>query len=422
MSQASTTSEEYIFDELHVKTFNNTVQELVTDLKKAFPELEGIVDEKYSTIAEDDTQFIEWFKMHTRDHTMALTRKDESIFETHDTMFILPDINFSELWKCALTKSNKKAVWKYLHVLLLLVSHQKVPALVNQCHEACGGAPIDSQNNALMESGSDNNISAKDDSTKPVKSMQSVFEQWNKMLDSKDNQLTDEQLQEMKAHSENVLKLMENLNDTASDEGTCDDADADADADVDADDEAKNKNKNPFENMENDPFVKQLENSKIAQFAKELSQDLNMVDLGLGDLEKEEPKSFNDMFGKLGKDPSKLFGLVETVGSKIQNKMQNGDIKQNELVEEAQHLMQSMTQSGIFKNAFGNMNKSSKRRRNKGRGKRNDGFDPSALFKAVAQNMNVDPKQFEPENIQKMMKKLQDAQFILSMKSLILVK
>lgn len=347
--QVCTSLKDTTFDAKHISTFNHTLQELITDLTKAFPELETIVEEKYSTIADHDTQFIEWFKTHTQKHIMALTVKDESIFETHDSMFLLPDINFSELWKCALTKSNKSAVWKYLHVLLLLVSHHSMPKIVEEeCQQTC-----DTSQDTLSVDSADNSANVNSDLNKE-NSMQTMFEKWNSMLDSKEHKLSDEQLQEMKMQSENVMRLMQSLSNTEPDV---------EDTEDDGTKPTTNKDdSNPFEGMENDPFVKQLENSKIAQFAKELSQDLNMSDLGLGDLEKEEPKSFNDMFGKLGKDPSKLFGLVETVGSKIQNKMQNGDIKQNELVEEAQHLMQSMTKSGIFKNAFGNMNKAGKKK------------------------------------------------------------
>ena len=75
-----------------------------------------------------------------------------------------------------------------------------------------------------------------------------------------------------------------------------------------------------------------------------------MNDLGLSEDVKIE--SFQDVFGVMGKDPQKLFGLVQTVGNKIQSKMQHGDIQQNELVAEAHDLMQSMQGSQVFKNMF----------------------------------------------------------------------
>ena len=88
----------------------------------------------------------------------------------------------------------------------------------------------------------------------------------------------------------------------------------------------------------------------------------------------------------LGKNPQKLMGLVQTVGNKIQHKMQTGDIQQSDLVAEAQQLMQSMQGSKAFKTMF----KKGKRGRGKGGGM--PPFDPQAMMQAMAQQMgNLQP-------------------------------
>lgn len=365
-----------------VSTFNKTVIEFVEELKSTFPELEDIVNERYTSLSNTDDSVMKWFELNAKEHHLSLTTKDESLFKNHSSLFLLPDINFSQLWKCKLTNISKNAVWKYLHVLLLLVSHNKMSNVAQEVGQDT--VPVHT-----LRTTSDVNIKdGSNNDTTHAPDMQKMFEQWNTMLD--DKELSEEQLKNMKEQSENIMRLMESLNNkNEGDEGDDDDVSAQSGG-------GEGNQDNPFVGMENDPFLKQLENSKIAQFAKELSNELEMKDLGLSE-DEVNINSFQDVFGMMGKNPQKLMGLVKTVGDKIQNKMQTGDIQQTELVSEAQNLMQSMSNSGVFKNMF------------KGGKKGKGGLDPQALFQNLAKNMNLDANQFDPAMMQNMMAKMQQA-------------
>ena len=82
---------------------------------------------------------------------------------------------------------------------------------------------------------------------------------------------------------------------------------------------------NPLEGL-----MKSLENSKIAGMASEISQELDLTKLGNLD---------NPMdalgFDKLNDGNSILGDIVSKVGSKIQGKLANGELKQEELLSEA---------------------------------------------------------------------------------------
>jgi len=52
--------------------------------------------------------------------------------------------------------------------------------------------------------------------------------------------------------------------------------------------------------------------------------------------------SINDVFSNLLKDPSKLTGMIKNVGSKLDEKIKSGDIKESELLEEASEMMKKM--------------------------------------------------------------------------------
>ncbi len=70
------------------------------------------------------------------------------------------------------------------------------------------------------------------------------------------------------------------------------------------------------------------------EIAEETAEDLN--------LNLEGAEGIEDIYEKLFKNPSKLMGLVKNVGTKLDSKIKSGDIKENELMEEASELMKKM--------------------------------------------------------------------------------
>jgi hypothetical protein len=70
------------------------------------------------------------------------------------------------------------------------------------------------------------------------------------------------------------------------------------------------------------------------EIAEEAASDWNMDLENMGDS--------METIQKLMKNPAKLMGLVKNVGAKLDTKMKSGEIKENELLEEAGQLLQKM--------------------------------------------------------------------------------
>ena len=70
------------------------------------------------------------------------------------------------------------------------------------------------------------------------------------------------------------------------------------------------------------------------EIAEETAQDLNM--------DMENVTDMKDVFQRLVKNPTKLMGLVKTVGDKLDTKIKSGDIKESELIAEATEMMNKM--------------------------------------------------------------------------------
>jgi len=81
-----------------------------------------------------------------------------------------------------------------------------------------------------------------------------------------------------------------------------------------------------------------LLDGKLGRLAKEIAEE-TAKDL---DIDINNDSDMGDIFQKLFKNPGKLMGLVKNVGGKLDQKIKSGDIKESELMEEANELMKKM--------------------------------------------------------------------------------
>ena len=79
-------------------------------------------------------------------------------------------------------------------------------------------------------------------------------------------------------------------------------------------------------------------NGKIGQLANEIAEE-TAKEL---DIDMENTQSANDVFSKIIKNPKKLMGLVKSIGSKLEDKIKSGEIKESELMTEASEMMKNM--------------------------------------------------------------------------------
>jgi hypothetical protein len=79
-------------------------------------------------------------------------------------------------------------------------------------------------------------------------------------------------------------------------------------------------------------------NGKIGQLANEIAEE-TANELGI---DMENPESTTDIFSKIIKNPTKLMGLVKSIGTKLEDKIKSGELKESELMEEASDMMKNM--------------------------------------------------------------------------------
>jgi len=211
-----------------------------------------------------------------------LYQKDE-IFDEEDIEF-LPGINFSKLWNENITDKTRETIWKYLQLVLF----------------------------TIVSNISDGNTFG--DTAK-------LFEAINE--------------DEFKNKLEETILQMQSLFTN----------DKDKDTEESKGDAANGDKKTPNINVDDLPNPKDLHdhvtgmmNGKLGKLAKEIAEE-TAADL---DINMDNASSINDVFKRLMSNPTKLMGLVKNVGSKLDEKMKSGDVKESELLEEASEMMKKM--------------------------------------------------------------------------------
>ena len=147
--------------------------------------------------------------------------------------------------------------------------------------------------------------------------------------------------------SERIKKLVKNFKRLRQDNGNenSETAEAEAEAETEADEEDEqilNMLKNLSERNQNTPLDENMfKDGMIGKLAQELSEELDIEKMGLN---INEDSNVDSIFSNLlsGDNPMKFMNLIQTVGQKIQTKMDENGLDQEKLVNEATSMMSNL--------------------------------------------------------------------------------
>lgn len=194
------------------------------------------------------------------------------------------------------------------------------------------------------------------------------------------------------------------------------DADASADASADADERQNtfNFDSSSMPNVDElHGHIKGLFDGKIGSLAKELAEELSgeVMDIFNDDDGDGEVKSTGDILKKMMKNPKQIMDLVKKISGKLDNKMKNGNISQEELMKEAGDLLSKMKGMGNgkeFQDMMKNMMKNMNPMMGAMMGGKNAKMDMNKVNSAVAKNTHKERMLKKLEE-----KRAQQSQFVL---------
>jgi hypothetical protein len=280
--------------------FAKVIKDFVGDLKTTFPEYESLISKwwkdksvfAYIENEEERNKAIEASEITSTKLVFSFCQKklpprffdilykNEDIFKPdyEGDTEFLPHIHFKNLWQFDLSQTTRDTIWKYLQLIMFAIV------------------------------GSLNNKEAFGDSAK-------LFEAINQ--------------DEFKNKLEETLTQMQgffDLNGNTKETGET----------------GKTEGEGPNFNMGNandiQDHITGMLDGKLGKLAKEIAEEtaegLNM--------DMENVTDVKDVFQRLIKNPTKLMGLVKSVGDKLDTRIKSGEIKESELIAEASELMNKM--------------------------------------------------------------------------------
>jgi len=290
-------------DSNDISMFQQKYNEFVEDLLGALPEYTAQIN---TSKALDTATRLSRFQQEVK-ITNAFDNQSEE--HTKNPGRILPDVEITDDVWVSLSDNTKNAIWEHVRILSIC---------------------------CFMESGSDD--------SKPAW-MDDIMNEMKKKLEGVDFQ--------------DIIKKFMKFFKPKDDDGDADDED----------EEKKDGSKMPsFEKLFENGFPKLPEKflkGQLAKLAQEIVKDITPEDLGISpemvaECEKDTSRAFTVLFSTFTKNPALLQKTIAKIGKRLQQKIQSGAIRPQEIAREAEELMKEFSENDSFvemmdgiKKAFG---------------------------------------------------------------------
>jgi len=286
------------------ENFKSIIVDFTNDLSITFPEYSYLWD-RWKT--GDEAMYKELFEhclTSFPERFFDILYQNVEIFEpTNETNAVfLPNIDFKLLYNCqGVSENTKKTIWKYLQLLLFtVIGSVKDKSIFGDTANMFDG--IDE--NDLQEKLKDT-----------MEGITNFFENMGVNLDAENKEATDgdseEQKHEFKFDPKDGMPNIEELHE----------------------------------------HLRGLFDGKIGTLAKELAEEIsgefsNILGEDFATNGENTEHTTQDVLKKMMKNPKKMMDLVKTVGDKLKNKMDSGEISKDEIMKEATDILAKMKQMG----------------------------------------------------------------------------
>ena len=222
--------------------------------------------------------------------------ENNELFNKESEVFLLPNINFVELWSTDISDETKSTIWNYLKLILFTVVAD---------------------------------VNTKD-----------TFGDSAQLFEAINNDEFKKKIAESLTEMENIFKKKSSKSgegggdgNGGGGEGGGEGGEGGGGGSGGCDDDIELPNAEELHD-----HINQMMEGKIGSLAKEIAEETaEELDINITD-----NSSINDVFSKLFKNPAKLLSLVKNVGSKLDSKLKSGEIKESDLIQEATDFVASM--------------------------------------------------------------------------------
>jgi hypothetical protein len=282
--------------------FSSVISDFAKDLCVTFPEYTEQLEKWSGEISQDNLAelYQHCLSVYPQRFFDILYQNDKVFKESEHNAFFFPGLDFRLLYNCeGVTENTKKTIWKYLQLVLFTIIHDvKDKANFGDSMNMFDGIDEGELHEKLKDT------------------MSGIADFFTKMKDGAAAEPTE--MPEMPFEMPNF------------------------------DDFSK---KFPFPtdlpNMDDiQDHLRTLFNGKIGSLAKEMAEEITDEFKEMLGPDAEGLNNTEDAMKLFMKDPKKLMSLMKKISSKLDKKMQDGDISREEMMQEASEMLNKMKEMG----------------------------------------------------------------------------
>jgi hypothetical protein len=278
--------------------FTSVVSDFANDLCVTFPEHSEILGKWTKDITQDDLAelYQHCLSVYPQRFFDILYQNDKIFKESDDVVSFFPGLDFRTLYNCSdVSENTKKTIWKYLQLVLFTIIHDvKDKANFGDSINMFDGIDEGELHEKLKET------------------MGGISDFFTKMKESA-------------TESDDAPKApfeMPNFDDFANKFGG-------------------------LPNMDDiQEHLRTLFNGKIGSLAKEMAEEITEEFKEMLGPEAENLTNTDDAMKLFMKDPKKLMSLMKKISTKLDKKMESGDISREEMMQEASEMLNKMKEMG----------------------------------------------------------------------------
>jgi hypothetical protein len=326
-----------LIDQKILFIFNKFFISFVKDIKDISDDIKLSIKKNYKIIDKSSKEHITEFWDAWNKHIDTLVKSDDNL-ETLNDIVILKNLKVGDVLS-KFTSSEVDTFWNHIYILLIF------SYLYNESIEA----------NIITEESDENTEDVEDVEDTEKTEEDEDADALQKLLDSVND--TNNKTEQLDILFNKVVELIAKIQK---------DSDISEEIDDILDDDIKSLlSKITCKRTKNTPnvdkessgggfdmgsiFGEAGKNSKIANLAKEISEEIDISNINI-----EKPEDIMKMMDFSGSN-NVMGDIIKKVSSKISNKIQNGELKQDDLLSEAMGMMSMMGGKGGGLGGLGNL-------------------------------------------------------------------
>ena len=345
-------------DITYPEKFPSLIIDFTQALSVTFPEYSSLWS-KYTK----ETTDMEWLELYQYcldiypELFFQILYQNDEFFEISnaDKTFMLPNVNFSRLYNMqGVTENTKQSVWKYLQLVLFsVIGSVKESETFGESASMFEGMDEKELHGKLADAMKDiGNFFTTVEETVPKTSDETE----ENMGRERERETETEMNESFTEFAESFTKEMGNVDEMQNNMNKMFDKIFSNESDNNNNTEKETESKEPYFNPENLPdaeniheHIKGLFGEKLGSLTSELIEELSediKDSFGIDFENLNENNATSEIFQTIMKNPSKLKNIMEKIHGKFKDKMDSGDLSQEDIMKETANIFEKMKDMG----------------------------------------------------------------------------